>query len=463
MKRLSRNFLAIVLSDLGRRLLGFFTIAYLARRLGPSDFGAINIGFTILSYAGMAAMAGLGTFGARAAARGELGPVAATLTGARFVNSMLMLLVVGCIAFVLPDRSTAALILLFSLSLVPNSFNLEWYFQGKEAMGWIGASRALSAGIYFLLVVTLVRGAGDILLVAVAAVAGDCAASVLLAANYRRRYPDAGLRPRFSGWRSLTLKALPLGAGSLLAHTSANLPPLVIGILMTNADVGIYSAAGKLVAFALVGDRVLGTLLLPATARSFGRSPEALANMLNGALKWMIVAALPVCTGGAILAGSIVRLIFGEQYSAAGEILSVLIWFFLATIVHTVFTSGLIASGQEKLYGKIMVISALLYLCVTVGLTMLAGAVGTAAAMVLSESAAVFMMARALARFVKLELPPAALKAAAASAVMAVALLVLPPAALPVAIAAGAIVYTAVLLATRAISKNEFVELLGRV
>src|ERR1041385_746062 len=95
MKRLSRNFLAIVLSDLGRRLLGFFTIAYLARRLGPSDFGAINIGFTILSYAGMAAMAGLGTFGARAAARGELGPVAAALTGARFVNSMLMLLVVG--------------------------------------------------------------------------------------------------------------------------------------------------------------------------------------------------------------------------------------------------------------------------------------------------------------------------------------------------------------------------------
>ncbi len=463
MKRLSRNFLSIILSDLGRRVLGFFTIAYLARRLGPSEFGAINIGFTVLSYASMAAMAGLGTFGARAAARGDLANTAGRLTGARFINSMFTLLLVACIALVIPDRSTAALMMIFCLSLVPNSFNLEWYFQGKEAMGWIGASRTLSAAVYFLLVITLVHTGGDILLVAVAAVTGDCAATLLLAVKYRRRYPGGELRPIFQGWKPLTVTAFPLGAGSLLAHVSTNLPPLVIGILMSKADVGIYSAAGKLVAFALVGDRVLGTLLLPASTRSFGRSPEALANMLNGALKWMIVAALPVCTGGAILSGSIVRLIFGEQYSASGEVLSILIWFFLATILHTVFTSGLIASGQEKLYGRIMAISALIYLLVTVGLTIYFGPAGTAAAMVLSEAAAVFMMARALSRFVNVALPRAAIKATAASAVMALALILIPLPALPVAIASGAAVYSLVLLATRAISRNEFVELLERV
>lgn len=61
MKQLSRNFYSITLSDLGRRLLGFFTVTYLARKLGVADFGAINVGFTILSYAVMASSGGMST------------------------------------------------------------------------------------------------------------------------------------------------------------------------------------------------------------------------------------------------------------------------------------------------------------------------------------------------------------------------------------------------------------------
>ncbi|HEV8539187.1 MAG TPA: hypothetical protein VGR15_09760, partial [Bacteroidota bacterium] len=65
MKRLASNFIAIIASDIGRRVLGFLTIAFLARTITTSDFGAINIGFAVLSYALVSSAGGLGAFGAR--------------------------------------------------------------------------------------------------------------------------------------------------------------------------------------------------------------------------------------------------------------------------------------------------------------------------------------------------------------------------------------------------------------
>jgi len=462
-KQLSKNLLSIVSSDLGRRIFGFLTFAYLARRLGPSDFGAINVGFTVLSYATMAAAGGLSVFGARAVARGDALQLAGPLTGARLINSFAVLALIACILPAIPNTVTAALILFFCISLIPNAFNLEWYFQGKEAMGSIGAARTLSAAAYFILAVVLVRTPADLFLVAVAAVAGDSLAALLLAVTVHRRYPGERLRPLFAGWKSLTLRAFPLGAGSLLAHVSVNLPPLVLGILMTNSDVGIYSAAGKLVTLLLVVDRVIATVLLPASARSFGRSADILSQMLNGSLKWMILIGLPLCTGGSILARRIMPLVFGDRYAAAGDVFSVLIWFFLATLLHTVYTTGLIASGQEKLYGRFMMISAAVYLCSTVGLTLLFGAIGSAAAVVGSEAVAVIIMARGLRRFVKLEVPASALKSILAAAAIAVVLFLLGSTGLWLSVVSGAAVYTLVLFATRAIGRNDIAELLGRV
>jgi O-antigen/teichoic acid export membrane protein len=463
MKRHSRNFLSIIFSDLGRRGFGFLTFAYLARKLGPSDFGAINVGFTVLSYATMTAAGGLSVFGTRAVARGDAALLAGSVTGARLLNSLAVLVVIACIMLAVPNAVTATLILIFCLSLIPTALNLDWYFQGKEAMASIGAARTLSAAVYFVLVVALVRTPADILLVAVAAVIGDSAAATLLAVSFRRRFPAERLRPVVSGWKSLTLSSFPLGMGSLLAHVSVNLPPLVLGILMTNADAGIYSAAGKLVTFLLVIDRVISTILLPASARSFGQSVQALSGILNRSLKWMIIIALPLCAGGSILAGRIIGLVFGEQYIASGEVFSILIWFFLATLIHTVYTTGLIASGQEKLYGRIMLISAAIYLIFTVVLTMLYGPAGSAVAVVCSESIAVIIMARRLRPFVRIELHPSAVRALGAAAGMALSLYFIPPSSLWLSIVFAAVVYTGLLLATRAVGRDDISELMGAV
>src|SRR5260221_2066567 len=132
-------------------------------------------------------------------------------------------------------------------------------------------------------------------------------------------------------------QAVHIGGGSMLAQASINLPAIVIGILMTNADVGVYSAASKIVFFFLFVDRVAGTLLLPASSRLHASSPETLSSTLEVAVRWIVVIALPLCVGGMILAGTILPFVFGSQYEASVDVFRILIWFSLFTLLHTVY------------------------------------------------------------------------------------------------------------------------------
>src|SRR5437870_940756 len=306
----------------------------------------------------MLAAGGLGAFGIRAVARGESSLEVSSVIGARLVNSIIAFLLIGVSLIFIANRLTTILVLCFSVSLIPNAFLLDWYFQGKEAMSRVGVARTASAATYLILAARFVRSSDDLLWVAAAAVVGDCAAAGILILSYHRMNPAVRLRPSFTEWKSLTLRAFPLGLGSILAQASLNVPPLVIGIVLTNADVGIYSAAAKLVGFLLMIDRVIATLLLPASARSYSRSAAALSEVLSGSLKLMIIVGLPLSIGGTILAPRILPLVFGPQYVSSGPVFGILAWFVFATLLHTLGTTGLIAAGQEKIYTRTMAIGA---------------------------------------------------------------------------------------------------------
>lgn len=463
MKRLSANILAIVASDVGRRILGFLAVAYLARTVGPSGFGLVNIGFAVLSYALMVSGGGLPVYGARAIARGESPGIASSIAGVRLLVAAGVFLLVAAGAYLfIPDTQAATVITVFCLSPFAGAFLFDWYFQGKEEMGMIGASRLVSAAVYLLFLVLFVRTPGEVVWVAIAAVAGDVMASMVTVARFQKE-TGAGLGLSVRDGARMFREAFPIGIGSIIAHMTVNLPTIVIGIFLTTADAGIYSAAGKLVAFLLVFDRLLSTLLLPASSRYFAESPEKLSAMLSTALRWVVRIAFPLCVGGTLLADRLIVLVYGDSYGAAADVLRILLWFLLLTMLHTIYTSGLIASGQERRYSRVMMLSAVCYLATVLFCTWRYGVAGSAVAIVVSELATLYMMGRESSQFVKITFDRTALAAAGAAVGMGSALAFLPLMPVLLSIAIGASLYTILLIALRGIRWQEISVLLRRV
>lgn len=463
MKRLSKNFFSIIGSDVIRRLVGFIAVAYLARKVGAAGFGLVNLGFTVLSYAMMISSAGLQTFGTREVARVKSSDIVSAIVSSRLLNASISFIVVTLIATIfVADGTTANLFIIFALSLFANAFLLDWYYQGREEMGIIGSGRLLSAVIYLVILMTFVHSSRDILLVALAAVAGDIAASAYLYMRFRQQGEKMNMRLPLADWKSLMKKSFPLGAGAILAHCSVNLPPIVIGMMMTNADVGIFSAASKLVFVLLMFDRVLGTILLPASARLHAASPESFAATLGFAMKWIVAAALPLCVGGTMLAEKLIPFVFGPEYASSVDIFRIIIWFFLFTTIHTIYTAGVVAIGEEKSYGRIMAIGAVVYgVSIIVG-TKLFGLMGTAVAFVVSEGATLLLMRQAFRRFVKVPFQRSHVLAAVSSIAMGIVLWLLPAMHVVVVIIVGAVSYCVLMMATRAVTQEDFAALVRR-
>lgn len=463
MKRLSKNLLAIVGSDVGRRVLGFLTVAYLARKIGTASFGAMNIGFTVLSYGLMISGMGLPIVGARAMARGDSPDIVGRIVGIRIAGAILVYGVVVATAFLTIQNSISAnLIALYCLSILVNPFVIEWYFQGKEQMGFIGVSRLMSAGVYLLLILLLVQSSADIYWVAIASVIGDVLSAGILITVFRYR-TDEALHIGAEGWRPLLAQAIPVGSGSILAGMSANLPILVIGIMLTNVEAGIFSAASKLVMFLLVMDRVLGTLLLPASSRLQARSPESLSAALSLALRWIVLLALPICVGGMLLADRIIPLVYGSQYVSAIDVFRVLIWFFFANMIHTIYTNGLIAIGQERSYGRYMLVTVILYLVFVALGTRMYGIIGASVAVVMSEISSVILLKNRFSKFARIHIHRSTIIIIPAVVAMAAVVLLLPPVHIFVSILIGAVVYFGLLLLTRGLTIGEINALMERI
>jgi len=412
----------------------------------------------------MTSSAGLNSFGIREVAKGVNGNFIGEMISVRIVNACIVILLVGLVAFfILRNHDIAMVVFVTACSVLPSAFHLDWYFQGKEEMQVVGFARLLSAAAYLLMLVVFVHSPEQLLWVAAASVVGEGVTAFVLQRAYRRGGGAVRYHFSFSDWKKVMLKAFPLGAGSLFGQFSISLPPLVLGIFLTASDVGIYSAGNKLVFFLLMLDRALATILLPASSRLQTLGVERLVSLLEISLKWILSTTLPLAVGGTLLAHSITLAVFGASFQETAVVFQILIWYVVLTMIHTVYTSGVIALGGEKNYGRVMFFSAMVYTLTIIVGTVQFGVWGAAVAVVFSEALTVLMMRQQLHKHLTVRFPRRTISIFASAALMGVIVWMLSSVHFTISIVLGCLVYLAALVLTRGITGDDITYLVERL
>jgi len=90
-KRLFSQYSFALSADLVRRVLGFISVAYLARILGKADFGAVNLGFAVLAYGMVLSAAGFPMIGTKKIAQGAPLEIVGQVIGSRLISTILVL------------------------------------------------------------------------------------------------------------------------------------------------------------------------------------------------------------------------------------------------------------------------------------------------------------------------------------------------------------------------------------
>ena len=470
MKPHARNILSLFGFDALGRFLGFVSTTYLARTLGNGAFGVMNLGLAVLSYGLIIASPGVHIIGTRMVSQhtSDVSTILKQVTTLRFVLALCTTAVMTAGTVILVrDVTTAYVVIFYLASLLPFALQLEWFFQGTQRIAALGASRAAGLLVFVLLVIFIVKSEADIILVPAAYfVSAAVNAIVLYFANQKKRTEDRALIKNTPSatvrWSSILRQSLPVGAAVIIGQAVLNLPVLLLGVFATTADIGNFSAASKLIFFLLAIDRAIYVLFYPLVAKSIKSAPLGVGKQVSRILNYVLIVVLPICTGGLVLARPIIVLIFGPAYENSSLLLQILLFYFLFTILNSIFAFVVIAAGNEKRYSAIMVTVSSALIVALVPLTYYWKAAGASCGMAAGECLMMVLMFRQCRASISPRLQFQSIKPAVSALCMGLVIVSLPFTALYVLIPLGMIIYFVSMIVLRGIGKEDLIFLKER-
>ncbi len=433
------------------RIIAFTATVYVARVLGPASYGIIEFAAAIILYFHRIADGGVDLgLGVReiAAARDRIDELAPAILTARLAAAAVLAVALSLFSLLLLPPPEGPVLAAFSLTLLAVGASTRWIHLGLEKARWVSIARTLGEILMVGLVIALVRRPDDLIRVPLARFAGDALAAALLLWWLRGLGVRLGPRWNPAIVRPLLRRAWPLVASALLGLMIYNSDLIFIRLFTGRfADVGFYAAAYTLIGFLSNLGIAYSLSLLPTLTRLDVDRTEQGA-LYQTALAHVFAAGAPIAVGGALLAGPIMRLVFGPAYEPSVLALQVLVWAIPLGLLRDIPIVALMSRERESHILRLTGVATALYLLLNLILIPTLGIIGAAIASVVTEAgrmALAFVLVRregfGAPRFSRLW------RTAIASGAMGTGLLALPAGEVWMAVPIGAALYVAALAA----------------
>jgi len=185
-------------------------------------------------------------------------------------------------------------------------------------------------------------------------------------------------RSHFTGLLSFSIWTF-LSSGGLLIFTYAD--TILIGIFMTEADVGIYRVAFQLTSVASFMVIALHTVLFPRISKWHAENElKKIENSLTQAFTYSLFLAVPVAAGGIILSDKLLYFLYGAVFEVGVPALIILLFAQTANIFMYLQTMCLNAMDKPRTSFYITAVSAVVNIILNVLLIPIFGISGAAVA-----------------------------------------------------------------------------------
>ena len=458
MKGPVRNAGYLLAGEAASRVFGFLTTTVLARRLGLDGFGQVGFAAAVMAYGVVVTDLGLMTVGTRSVARERslAGELVGQVVPLRLVLSLAAAAAMVLVALALPKPASVKwLLALYAGAVIVQSLLLEWVFIGTERMDIVSFSRVITNCAYFGLALLLVRNAAGVLMVPVAFAAASLLGALVLFLTYSSRFVLPRLRLEPGRWRQLLANAWPIGAASLLTQVHVNLGLVLLGLVATFREAGVYNSAYRLVFFLLTLDRVFYTVFFPVVARFVKDEPSRLPELLGAAFRLVVALSIPFCVGAFVLARPLLDAVFSARYASASALLRILVWFLPLSMLNSLAGYTILAAGNERQFLRNTAIAVFAAVLFNLAAVPLAGSTGAALAIVAGEAGLLVLMAKSLLGITRPKLELRMLAPVAAALAMGLVVYLLRGMNLVGCIGFGALTYSLVLLLLKGVTPED--------
>lgn len=353
-RTVAKNAVWLSLQPLFMNVLSLASTGYIARQLGSSEFGRFNLAYTFVAMFAPLASMGLRALAVRHVAQNR--DCAADYLGRQMVLRGMLAVVCAVLVIAAAPLSggsagARAVIAIAAVGMIFTTLGSVFVdgYQAFERMRPVILANMVGALLLTISSVAVIWSGGGIREMALAYVLGPLCTLLLLWLWARQEpfCPQASWDlPAFA---SLLRQGAPFFGIAILDVISLRLDVLVLAQVMGDANLGSYTAAASLVDRAMVICDGAAMALLPAIAHLSAQSAAAAVPLLRKSGLWLLLVTLPIALVTTVLSPLIVKVIFGDQYAAAGPILAVAIWRLPATCLAMLEGHSLLAIQRQSL------------------------------------------------------------------------------------------------------------------
>ena len=403
-KRAARNATALAFSNIAAKGLLFFWQLMLARLLGTEGYGTYGTIGALLSVGASIPEFGMGLIVIRDVANRPKDAgryLASTLTlqpmfaAVGYVVLMIAALLLGY------DTGLRALLALAAVNLLVDSLGNMCHNQ-LLAMERMVIPAIISAGHILTLVtlagIIMAAGGGLWGLYVATTIAGLLRAAVYWAVLLRFK-----VRPTFPlDWeiaRSLMINGAPIAATSFLSLAYMHSDKLITTALIGEESTG-QLMAGFVIVFGVVEllSVTVMVAVFPLMSRTFGSGELEMFDFMIEKLSFFnLILSLPLAVYTSLLAVPLSTWIFGADYTRTADVLQVLIWYTVVTMVGNVFSKAMLIQNRQTRLLLIRTGGLFINIALNIVLLPTIGIPGAAVATLIAESVILVLIVRSFA------------------------------------------------------------------
>ena len=443
------------------KILGAILTIVVARQLGAADYGLYGFATTVGYAFGLLITFGLTLLIPREVARRidetdrMLGDVF-TLEGGFLVIGSVAL--VGMLSVLRYPAQRMWIVGIIGFTMMLNSqFDITAaFFRAHQRMELEAVQRVffsvLNLGMGLAI---LAAGYGVLQLASVQLLACILALSLALFLVVRKlARPVFNLRRR--ALRKLVVAAFPFAVITVLVFAYDGTAPIFITFLKGDRATGVYIGALNFVRIFGILPASLMAAVLPAMSRLWPDSPGVWRILFGRSLKYLLIMALPLAVGMAMLSEKIVILILGVDYAASALVLRLAAWAMIPVFLNYGLTIALFSIDKEKVFARIVVVALVINASANLALISRWGAPGAVGASLLTEG---YVFVAQCVILVKVGLWPSlatdSLKPVVSVVAMALAIYLTSRFGLAPAVLSGVVVYVCLLCVLRTFEPDE--------
>ncbi len=326
------------------------TLPYVTRILSPDSIGHVYFYLNILSYITLLTALGIPLYGVREIAKNRNDLEKCNHMALELLILHLILTAVGyLLVFVLcvsagKIREDIPLFAVLSISLFFTTIGVSWFFQAVEDFRYITIRSLLVKILSLILLFSLVRSRDDVIWYGFVLVCGSVGNNLFNLFRLRKYLRRTDFKRELNPFKHVR-PASKVFLLNLTVGIYTQLSVFLLGFLQSDAAVGYYTMAQKIVSILNSIVLALTTVLLPRLSNFVGnRQLDDFKALGNKSLSFSLAISLPICTGLIVLAKPLIIVLFGEAYEPS-------------IIVLMIWAPVLVIIGLSQLYGKSLLYS----------------------------------------------------------------------------------------------------------